>query len=329
MVKKRRMSRELTRVRPDVDDGIRRVRAGKGFRYLHSDGSLITDVNRERIRQLAIPPAWTEVWIAPEPHGHIQAVGVDDAGRKQYIYHPDWTRRRDRSKFARALRLAGVLAHARSSNTRALRGSEGTREVALAVAFRILDSAAPRVGSTVYLQRYGSRGLTTLRRGDVTIEGSRIDFSFPAKSGQRSEITIDDTELASTLTQMSAGRPRSPLLWFWDGRRQSTISASELNAYIRNLVGAPFTAKDFRTLQATAIAAATLARIGRVDSEKQRRAAIDLAVQAAADHLGNTRAVARSSYIDPRVLRAYERGDLLDLSVGVETALVRLLEPNA
>lgn len=329
MAKQRTHEREstgLVRVQPGQDPAIRRVRAGNGFRYIAAGGGPVSKADAERIQALAIPPAWKDVWIAADALAHIQAVGTDAANRRQYLYHADWSRRRDRGKFARALQLAAALPTARAQVTKTLRGDGATRERALATAFRLLDAAAPRIGSAEYLRRYGSRGLTTLRRSDAAVEGAVVSLAFQAKSGQHTELEIDDADLASVISELAAGRPRARLLWYWNGRRQTGLTTAELNAFIRTLTRAKVTAKDFRTLQATIVAADALARIGATDGRREQAHAINLAVQVAADHLGNTRAVARSSYIDPRVLQQYRRGVLLDRSVAPETAIRSLLQ---
>jgi DNA topoisomerase IB len=315
----------LIRVRPGEDPGYRRVRSGSGFRYLDEHGAAVSATERDRIHDLVIPPAWEDVWIAVSPVAHIQAVGVDDAGRRQYLYHPRWRERRDRRKFARALELAGALPHARGRVTTALRRDDLDRERVLAASFRLLDEAAPRIGSAQYLARHGSRGLTTLQRRDASVAASVITLSFPAKSGKRSLIEVDDEDLASVMTELSAGRPRSPLLSYRRGTRRVALTPADVNAHVRALTGGAFTAKDFRTLRGTILAAETLARIGTVDTAKDRKRAEILAVQATADVLGNTPAVARGSYIDPAVFAAYGRGDLLALDVSPEAAIQRLL----
>ncbi|WP_217183720.1 DNA topoisomerase IB [Streptomyces sp. AC495_CC817] len=315
----------LVRVVPDVDRGLRRIRAGSGFRYVDADGDPVTDADRERIDDLVIPPAWQDVWIAADPLAHIQAVGVDDAGRRQYLYHPLWRARRDRRKFGRALDLAAALPSARARVTRTLAGDGLTRERVLAAAFRLLDDAALRVGSERYLARHGSRGLTTLHRRDVRIEGDELALSFPAKSGRRAQIEISDAVLARTLTDLAVGDPRAPLLAYRRGRRRVRITPSEVNAYLRDVTGGAFTAKDFRTLHGTIIAADALARLGPFDAASDRERAERLAVQATATALGNTTAVARASYIDPRVFRQYARGRTLDRGVAPETGIRRLL----
>ncbi|MFE7845422.1 DNA topoisomerase IB [Microbacterium sp. NPDC057407] len=318
----------LARVRPFDDPGFRRVRAGSGFRYLDAKGKPAPEADAERIRALVIPPAWQDVWICTRPDGHIQAVGTDDAGRKQYLYHPDWTAGRDRRKYARALQLAETLPRARARVTTSLRRSALDRERVLAAAFRLLDQAAPRIGSERYLAAHGSRGLTTLQRRDASVEASVVSLSFPGKSGKRQLLKIDDGDLASVVELLAAGRPRSPLLAWERGRRRVPLTPTEVNDYVRSLTGGRFTAKDFRTLRGTIFAAQALARIGTVDTASDLKRAETLAVRATAEALGNTPAVARSSYIDPRVFARYRDGDTLDLSVSPESAIIRLIHPR-
>ncbi|WEK59642.1 MAG: DNA topoisomerase IB [Candidatus Microbacterium colombiense] len=315
----------LVRVVPGVDHGFRRVRSGSGYRYPDQDGNAAGEPDRERIHDLVIPPAWEDVWIAADPLAHIQAVGTDEAGRRQYLYHPLWRVRRDRSKFHRALDLAERLPRARARVTRALKDETLSKERVLATAFRLLDDAALRVGSERYLVKHGSRGLTTLRRRDVRITDSTVALSFPAKSGQTAAIEITDATLAEVLTELSAGPDRALLLAYRKGRRRVRITPAEVNAYLRSVTGGVFSAKDFRTLHGTILAADALARIGALDGRAQRKKAERLAVQATATALGNTTAVARGSYIDPRVFRLYAQGKTLDLSVAPESAIRTLL----
>jgi len=315
----------LARARPGEDPGFRRVRAGSGFRYVDADGTPVPDDDRERIRDLVIPPAWEDVWIATDPLAHIQAVGTDDAGRRQYLYHELWRARRDRGKFARALALAEALPRARARVTATLRSGEADRALVLAVSFRLLDTASPRIGSARYLERHGSRGLTTLQRRNAEVAASVISLSFPAKSGRRAFLEIDDADLAPIVEELRTGRGRSPLLWYLRRRRQVGLTPTEVNRHVRELTGGGFTAKDFRTLRGTITAAEVLARIGTVDTARDRKRAEALAVRATAEALGNTVSVARASYIDPRVFRHYDRGRLLDLAISPESAIRRLL----
>jgi DNA topoisomerase IB len=316
---------KLTRVRPFQDPGYTRRRAGSGFRYVDAKGAACPDGHLERIRALVIPPAWEDVWICVRPDGHIQAVGTDDAGRRQYIYHPEWTAGRDKRKYARALQLAQTLPRARARVTTSLRRSALDRERVLAVAFRLLDQAAPRIGSERYLNAHGSRGLTTLQRRDASVEASVVTLSFPGKSGKRQYLEVDDGDLAAAVEILAAGRPRSALLSWERGRRRVALTPSEVNDYVRALTGGRFTAKDFRTLRGTILAAEALARIGTVDTATDRKRAENLAVRATAEALGNTPSVARGSYIDPRVFARYRDGQLLDLSVSPESAILALI----
>ncbi|AXL11967.1 DNA topoisomerase IB [Microbacterium foliorum] len=315
----------LTRVVPGQTPGIRRVRSGSGFRYLDAAGQPVVEADRERIDDLVIPPRWHDVWIAADPLAHIQAVGTDDAGRRQYLYHPLWRTGRDQRKFARALKLAAALPAARAKVTRAIGQPGLSKERALAVAFRLLDDGALRIGSERYLVKHGSRGLSTLRRRDVRIDGSTVALEFPAKSKQLASIEITDAPLAEALSEFAVGSPRETLLAYRKGRRRVRLTSGEINDYLRKVAGSAFTAKDFRTLHGTILAADALARIGRLDTKNERRRAERLAVQATASALGNTIAVARGSYIDPKVFRLYARGRLLDLSVSPETAIRKLL----
>ncbi|MFS0866133.1 DNA topoisomerase IB [Microbacterium sp. 179-B 1A2 NHS] len=315
----------LKRVRPGTDVGYRRLRAGSGFRYVDADGEPLPTRDAERVRALVIPPAWREVWICSDANGHIQATGVDDAGRVQYMYHPQWTAGRDRGKYARALALAEALPRARGRVTSSLRREDIDRERVLAAAFRLLDQAAPRVGAERYLVKHGSRGLTTLLRRDAEVEGGTVALRFPGKSGQRQEMEIDDDDLAAAVQLLVAGRPSSPLLAYRRGRRRVPLTGKDVNVYVRAMTGGTFTAKDFRTLRGTILAADALARIGAVDTKTQLKRAEVLAVKATAEALGNTPAVARSSYIDPRVFDRYRRGILLDTSVSPESAIRRLI----
>lgn len=315
----------LTVVRPGTDAGFGRVRSGSGYRFVDGNGDTVAGADAERARALVIPPAWMDVWISAAEHGHIQATGIDDAGRRQYIYHPQWSERCDKGKYARALALAAVLPRARGRVTTSLRRADLDRERVLAVAFRLLDQAAPRVGSETYLSKHGSRGLTTLRRRDAVVDGTLILFDFPGKSGKRQNLQIDDGELAAAIELLAAGRPASPLLAYLRGRRRVVLTPKDVNVYVRTMTGGRFTAKDFRTLRGTIVAADALARVGAVEKKSDLKRAEVLAVKAAAAALGNTPTVARSSYIDPRVFSRYRRGHLMDTSVSAETAIRSLL----
>jgi len=315
----------LIRVRPYEDPGFRRVRSGSGFRYVDHTGTAVPDRDADRARGLVIPPAWREVWIATHENAHIQAVGTDEAGRRQYTYHADWSKRQDKGKFARALDLAEALPRARARVTQSLRRAGTDRERVLAASFRLLDQVAPRVGTARYFATNGSRGLTTLQRRDATVDGDLIRLSFPAKSGKRAELSLRDAELASLISELAVGRSRAALLSYTRGRRRVPLTPGDVNAYVRALTGGPFSAKDFRTLRGTILAAEALAKTGATGGKNERKKAEVAAVRATAEALGNTPAVARSSYIDPRVFSLYRRGRTMDLGGSKDAAIRRLI----
>jgi DNA topoisomerase-1 len=318
----------LRRSRPG-EGGIRRVGRGRGFAYLDGDGRPIGDpALRERIDALAIPPAWTEVWICSYPNGHIQATGVDAAGRTQYLYHPRWREQRDRLKFDRALALAESLPAARRGVTLDLRREGLPRERVLAAAFRMLDAAHLRVGSEQYALEHGSVGLSTLRGAHAHVEGgSIVRLDFPAKSGQEWSSEVADADLAAVVALLKRRGPRARLLAWRDDEGAHPLTPAEINADIRERTGGDFTAKDFRTLHGTAAVAAALARTGPKRSTSGQDRAIAAAIHVASELLGNTPAVARSSYVDPRLLDLYRAGVTIDPQrvASVESELRMLL----
>jgi DNA topoisomerase-1 len=299
----------LRRVTPQMRGWSRR-RAGKGFTYLDADGARLPASEVERIRSLAIPPAWRQVWICPLANGHIQAVGTDDAGRRQYLYHPAWREKQDQLKFER-VRNAGVrLATARKRLLADL-GVEGMPlERATATAARLLDLGYFRIGSDAYADANGPFGLTTLERRHVRRSGDDLVFSFTGKSGVEHTITISDPDVISSLNLMRARRGGSRRLLAYRGEaRWADLDATAVNAYLSQLIAEDLTAKDFRTWHATVIAATALAEStepGQTKASRQR--AIKAAVEQVADYLGNTPTIARTSYIDPRVIDQYESG---------------------
>ncbi|SEB44675.1 DNA topoisomerase-1 [Paramicrobacterium humi] len=279
-----------------------------------------------RVEALVIPPAWTNLWIAPQANAHIQAVGTDAAGRRQYIYHERWQQRRLRLKYERALELAASLPRARGLVTRDLRTGYGTRERALAVAFRLLDSAFLRVGSERYAARHGSRGLTTLLNQHATVSGDTVILDFAGKSGMEWGSQTTDAELASAVRSLKRRGRDERLLSWRDGTAWHALSASDVNAYVRERTNGDFTAKDFRTLHGTITAAAELASLGPQESAAERKRMVTEAVQRTADILGNTPAVARASYIDPRVIDRYRDGLVIETGhIAPERALRELI----
>jgi DNA topoisomerase I len=293
--------------------GITRVRRGRGFAYLDECGRRIDDAEVvARIRELGIPPAWRDVWICPYPHGHLQATGTDAAGRKQYLYHPDWRRRRDQQKFDDMVSFARALPALRERVAADLAaGEQLTRARVLACAVRLLDRGFFRIGTEEYTVQNDSYGLATMRKEHVRIEdGSTMVFDYPAKSGQRRVQAVVDPVAAGIVAQLKRRRGGGPeLLAFREGRRWRDLRSGDINAYLKEVTGADFSAKDFRTWNATVLAAMALAVSGEVaGTPTGRKRAITRAVKEVAHYLGNTPAVCRASYIDPRVFDAYRAG---------------------
>ena len=312
-------SRHMPRLRTvfPTTKGFSRRRAGSGFVFLDTDGKRIADADViERIRSLAIPPAWQDVWISPYPNGHIQAVGTDDAGRRQYLYHQDWRIKRDKMKYDRVLAAARKLPAARRAITRDL-GLEGMPlERADAVAVRLLDLGYFRVGNDIYADTNGSFGLTTLEKRHVRKLGDKLVFRFEGKSGIEHSIEVDDPgvlEALDSLRRRRGGTER--LLAYQEARRWRDLDSSAVNTYIGGLLE-ELTAKDFRTWHATLLAAAALAASEEPgDTKPSRRRAVKAAVDEVAEYLGNTATIAKNSYIDPRVIDLYESGTTIDPSI--------------
>lgn len=297
--------------------GYSREKRGRGFSYRGPRGDLLTDrQTRDRIRALAIPPAWTNVWISPHANGHIQATGTDAAGRRQYIYHPHWRELKDREKFDRSLQFAQSLPAARRLITKHLRADGTGPQRAFAAALRIVDAGALRIGGERYAEVNGSYGTTTLRVEHVTVQGDEVRFDFPGKSGQEWHTLIEDADLVAALTPMLA-RPGADTALAYEGvdGNWHSISASALNGFLREVTGGDFTAKDFRTWQATVVAAMHLARAFPVAATKtDKRKAVAATARKVADHLGNTPSIARKSYIDPRVVDRFFDGEVIEVT---------------
>jgi DNA topoisomerase I len=301
--------------------GIARRRRGRGFEYLDPDGQHIEDPEvLERIAALAIPPAWRGVWICMDPLGHLQATGLDAAGRKQYLYHEHWRTHRDRQKFDSMLdfghalprlrrRVARDLKPARERRSGRLTAGDLTAPVVLACSVRLLDLGFFRIGSEDYAERNESYGLTTMLRRHVTIREGGVVFDFPAKSGQRRIQAIADDEVARVLVALKRRRGGTQLLAYHDAdERWIEVNAEEVNDYIKRHAGGEFTAKDFRTWNASVLAAVALAGDEHPASRAQRERKVRGAVETVASYLGNTPAVCRASYIDPRVIDRYHAG---------------------
>jgi len=286
-----------------AEAGIRRRRRGRGFSYEDPSGEAIEDEETlARIRQLAIPPAWKEVWICPDPFGHIQATGHDEAGRKQYLYHERWQQRQAERKFELVREFATKLPKLRRAVTADLRRQGMPRERALACAVRLLDLGFFRVGSEVYAEENESFGLATVRRQHVTIKRNEVVFDFPAKSGQRRVQSIRDAAARRAIEAMHRRRSGpEDLLAYRAGGEWVDVRSDEINDYIHERIGEEFSAKYFRTWHGTVLAAVALAGEERPRSEAAAKRAIKRAVDQVSEALGNTPAVCRASYIDPRV----------------------------
>lgn len=264
----------------------------------------------DRLRGLSIPPAWRDVWICPDPMGHLQATGIDAAGRKQYLYHPTWREHRDRQKFRRMERFAELLPKLRRRVAADLRGDELSRDRVLGCAVRLLDLGMFRIGSEQYADDDGGIGLATIQKQHVSLQGPAAVFEYPAKGGiQRAQAIVDPVslEVVRALKRRRSGGEQ--LLAYRNGGRWSALRSEEINEYLKRGLGEDFSAKDFRTWNATVMAAVSLATDGRgAGSKTARKRAIDRSVRAVAALLGNTPAVARRSYIDPRVFDRYLSG---------------------
>ena len=329
----------LRRTSPE-DPGWTRRRAGKGFVYLDEKGKRLSARRAQRVKDLVIPPAWEDVWITPHENGHLQAVGTDEAGRRQYLYHPDWRTRRDAAKHDRVMQFGRALSRARERVLTDL-GTDGmSLERACAVAVRLLDLGYFRIGNDVYADKHGSFGLTTLERQHVRKQGKVLVFCFVGKSGIEHRVEIDDPATVAALEKMRRRRGGNDrLLAFKDGRTWRSLDSARVNDYVRESTGLEATAKDFRTWHATVLAAAALAETDESgESKASRKRAVSGAMKEVAEFLGNTPAQARSSYVDPRVIDAYEEGETIhgttrrhyrnadERQAALERAVLRLLK---
>ncbi|MFG3442609.1 DNA topoisomerase IB [Nonomuraea sp. NPDC047897] len=288
------------------EPGILRRRRGRGFGYQHADGRPVTPEERARIRALAIPPAWTDVWICASPDGHLQAVGTDAAGRRQYRYHDLWRAQQDRLKFDRVLELAERLPAFRKAVDQGLAGRGLTRERVLAAAARLLDIGFFRVGG----ESYDSYGLATLRMEHVTCSRSTITCSYRAKGDIPREVVVADPAACAVVRSLKGSGCEGELLRYRHAGGWTDVRSDDINAYLRETIGDDFTAKDFRTWHATVLAAVGLAvstPAARVGSTARKRA-VARVMREVSEYLGNTPTVARESYVDPRVVEAYGKG---------------------
>lgn len=303
------MAGKLTMV-TRADLTIAREKRGKGFCYRTADGALVCDKPfKARVSRLAIPPAWRDVRVAPDARAHIQAVGTDEAGRVQYIYHPDWEARRSARKLRRLALLAAALPRIRRRVRKDLSAEAGSVELAQAIAVTIIDKTAIRVGSEEYLKEHGTRGAATLFVRDVTVTSDELVIDFPAKGGKQAQYTLRDKQLALAV-QRIAGLAGKRLLVHWEGEALVPLHPGTINSYLHRISGADISAKDFRTLRASTLAAQALAQLepGRSDSARKRQ--IAGVARDVAEVLHNSPAISRKSYIAPALFQLFDSGEL-------------------
>lgn len=298
----------------DDKPGIRRVRRGAGFSFHTPDGERVRDETEiARIKALAIPPAWTDVWISPSPRGHIQASGRDDKGRKQYRYHDKWREVRDEAKFERMIAFGNALPAIHTRTDEDLRRHGLPREKVLAVVVRLLESTLIRVGNDEYARQNDSFGLTTLHNDHVDTSGSEISFRFRGKSGKDHEVSICDRRLANVVRKL-LDLPGQELFQYVDTDGEPhTVSSDDVNSYLRDIAGDDFTAKDFRTWAGTVLAARALNEFGTFDSDVDGRRNVVKAIESVARRLGNTPTICRKCYVHPAVIDAYLDGASADV----------------
>ncbi len=297
----------------DTSPGVGRRRAGKGFSYIGLDGERITDANRVGwFKSLAIPPAWTDVWVCPIKSGHIQATGRDARGRKQYRYHPRWREVRDEAKYGRLIEFARALPRIRRRADRDLRRRGLPREKVLALIVRLLEETLIRVGNEEYVRENRSFGLSTLRDRHAKVRGAGVTFTFRGKAGKEHTIGVQDRRLARLVKQCQE-IPGQELFQYYeaDGSRVD-VTSGDVNDYLREISGDEFTAKDFRTWAGTVAAAMALEEFLEVDDEAGRKKAIVEAIELVAKRLGNTPAVSRACYMHPEVIERYLDGTMID-----------------
>ena len=310
-----------------LDDrpGIRREPDGDGFRYVDAKGEPVDDeATLKRIKSLAIPPAWTDVWICPQANGHLQATGRDARGRKQYRYHPKWREVRDEVKYERMINFGKALPKIRKEVDRALALPGLPRDKVLATIVYLLEATMMRIGNDEYARENKSYGLTTLRNRHVKIDGSEVEFRFRGKSGVYHDVKVHDRRLARII-QRTRDLPGQDLFQYLDedGERH-TVGSSDVNDYLRTITGEDYTAKDFRTWSGTVLAAMALQEFEAVDSDAQAKKNIVRAIESVAAKLGNTPSVCRKCYVHPAVLDAYLDGTMLEgLRARAEESLVQ------
>jgi DNA topoisomerase I len=297
----------------DGTDGIRRRRTGSGFTYLDARGAVIRDRDElRRIRALAVPPAWTDVWICPIANGHVQATGRDARGRKQYRYHPRWRATRDETKYGRMIAFGEALPRIRARVEQDLARPGLPREKVLATVVKLMQLTAIRVGNEEYAKANDSFGLTTLRDRHVEVSGDRVHFQFRGKSGKRHAIKVSDRRLARIIKQCQDIPGYELFQYLDDDGERRAIGSADVNDYLREISGDEFTAKDFRTWAGTILAVAALQEIGAAATQTQAKRNLTQAIVKVSEQLGNTPAICRKCYVHPNVLDGYLDGTLLE-----------------
>jgi DNA topoisomerase-1 len=297
----------------DERPGIRRKRAGKNFTYIDPDGNTVRDEKTlERVRSLAIPPAYKDVWICPLTNGHLQATGIDDRGRKQYRYHPRWRQVRDETKYARMMAFGEALPKVRQRTREDLAKPGLSRERVLATIVQLLEKTLIRVGNEEYSKTNKSYGLTTLRNRHVDVEGSHITFEFKGKSGVHHTIDLQDRRLARIMEKLQDLPGQELFQWVDESGVRHTIDSSDVNEYLKEISGQDFTAKDFRTWAGTVLAALALQEFETFDSETQAKKNVVAAIENVSERLGNTPTVCRKCYVHPAVLDSYLDGSMIE-----------------
>ena len=323
----------------DDKPGIRRVRNGRGFRYIDPHGKPVNREHLNRIRSLVIPPAWTDVWICLDPRGHLQATGRDARGRKQYRYHPKWRVVRDSTKYGRLIEFGRAIPVIRRRTDADLRRAGLPRPKVLAAVVKLLEKTCIRVGNDEYARDNRSYGLTTMRAGHVRISGSKVRFIFRGKSGIEHELELDDRRLARIVRQCR-DLPGQELFQYRDATGDIVdIGSADVNAYLKDVTGESFTSKDFRTWAGTVLAAGLLHACGAADSAARANKNVVRAIDEVAARLGNTRAVCRKSYVHPAVIDAYLDGGIVKAAgrrvratgrlTASEAVVLRLLQRRA
>lgn len=295
----------------DATPGIQRKRAGKHFSYVGRDGKPIRDEEQlKRIRSLGIPPAWKNVWICPNPRGHIQATGRDAKGRKQYRYHSKWREIRDETKYDRMMAFGKALPLIRERVEHDLKLSGLPREKVLATVVRLLDTTSIRIGNEEYARENGSFGLTTMRDTHVDVEGAKVEFRFRGKSGKDHTIDVKDRQLARIIKKFQALPGHELFQYFNEHDELHTIESDDVNTYLQQITGQEFTAKDFRTWAGTVTATCAFQDLGPCETQTQAKKNVVHAIETASKHLGNTPTICRKSYIHPEIIDAYLNGSL-------------------